>query len=194
MASVVATLEPLAPARRAEIAGLIGRRADRSSVLSLARSSTLAESFPIAIWTVDPDRELEPLATLAEPTDRWHHQVVQPSGDPYSARTIEGDGSSASALMLGSSVLAAKLHAAIDWADAHVDDSWTARLLFVPKALLYCLWFERDGHDRLYVVDAPIRSFEEGTEIEPVDVMAFVKSHPCWEDDGQLRPFRTNEG
>lgn len=68
-------------------------------------------------------------------------------------------------LLLAEAPLAVRLDQAIDWADAHVADDWTARLLLVPPLLAHILWFQRDDVDRLYLVDGPENLLGEPREV-----------------------------
>ncbi len=147
-------------------------------MFALERKSELAESFPIWIWNVSSTVEAAPFAQIAEPTGRWHHQIMRPLADPGFARTIEGSPDSETELMLVHSDLPAKLDRAIDWADAEVDDQWTARLLVIPRLLMHCLWLSDGEHDRLLVLEAPIGTFAEGSEINAETIVAFVRVLP----------------
>lgn len=114
-------------------------------------SLELRETF--AVWSLRDDKISEGLRTgadlvqLAEPTGRWHHQVVCNDLPVGFARSVSEDGGGCGVSQLYVSDLAAYIDDAIRWVDEfekanplYAASNPLVRLLFIPSYQTHAFW------------------------------------------------------
>jgi hypothetical protein len=175
---VGAWLDARAVAQFKQAAGL-----SDSSVAPLAKADpaaqTVASALPnfwlnetFAVYTLGADDIIHgqqtgaDLLSLAEPADRYHHQIrVDNQAVGFARTTIATDENGQSLCQLYLSELAPAIDAAIDWLDqlattdqAFADSDPLVRLLFVPAFYVYAFWLikEQGESSDVLVIKSPV--------------------------------------
>lgn len=154
----MATADPLSDADRQAVAGQLGRFLPPARLgLAAARAPELTESLAVCVLpasaVADPPADLLP---LVQPTGQWHHQVRTAAGPTHAARSAgQGLAAAPEVQQFGPQPLAAKLDAAVTWADANLPDDAVVRLLAVPAYYVHALVVVRGKRLSAVLVSQP---------------------------------------
>jgi hypothetical protein len=124
-----------------------------------APPAQLRETF--SVWALGLDattRPGEPIAKLAKPTGRWHHQVSIGNQVRTFARSMPLGPTAADwtvSQITPDSPIAEAIDRAIDWVDKNVQGDPLVKLLIVPSYYLHAFWLKTDGADQILVVHKP---------------------------------------
>ncbi len=124
-----------------------------------APPAQLRETF--SVWSLGLDattRPKEPIAKLAQPTGRWHHQVSIGNRARAFARSMPLGPAAADwsvSQITPDSPIAEAIDKAIDWVDQNVPGDPLVKLLVVPAYYLHAFWLKTDDADQVLVVHKP---------------------------------------